>query len=104
MSRLTAEVLKAALPAAAYYPRVLPTMPPPKRSGWVDGGLCPFHVDRHRGNFRVNLDTGAYCCFACGAKGGDLLAFHQRQSGLSFPDSLRDLAQRFLFSDGVRHD
>lgn len=97
MGRLSAGVLKAALPPSAYYPRQLPTMPVTSRAGWVDGGLCPFHADRHRGNFRVHLTTGAYCCFACGARGGDLLDFHQRLTGLSFPDSLQDLAQRFLF-------
>ena len=100
MSRLTAAVLKAALPPARYYRRVLRTMPAPKGTDWVDGGLCPFHADRHRGNFRVHLASGAYVCFACGAKGGDLLAFHQALTGLSFQDSLRDLAERFVLSPG----
>lgn len=98
MPRLTATVLKAALPASLYYARMLRTMPESKRTGWIDGGLCPFHADRHRGNFRVHLPSGAYCCFACGAKGGDMLAFHQAHTGLSFQDSLRDLAERFLLS------
>jgi hypothetical protein len=101
MSRLTAPVLKAALPAAHYYNRVLRAMPATTRTGWVDGGLCPFHVDRHRGNFRVHLTTGAYCCFACGAKGGDILAFHQAHTGQSFQDSLRDVAERFLLRPGA---
>lgn len=104
MSRLSAEVLKAAIPASTYYSRVLPSMPPPKRLGWVDGGLCPFHADQHRGNFRVHLDVGAYCCFACGAKGGDILRFHQHHTGLSFPAAIQDLAQRFLFNGVARHD
>jgi hypothetical protein len=96
MRRLSADTLKAALSPAVYYPAVLPTMPAPRRGGWVDGGLCPFHDDTHTGSFRVNLDTGAYCCFACGAKGGDILAFHQRTRTLSFPECVADLAQRFL--------
>jgi hypothetical protein len=100
MSRLTAAVLKAALPASLYYARMLPDRPATPRTGWVDGGLCPFHADRHRGNFRLQLDTGAYCCFACGAKGGDILAFHQAYTGLSFQESLRDLAHRFLLTEG----
>jgi hypothetical protein len=104
MNRLGADTLKAALPAAVYYPRTLPTMPPPKRAGWVDGGLCPFHEDTHRGNFRVNLDTGAFCCFACGAKGGDLIAFHQRVRNLSFPDAVADLGRRFLTGGGWTDD
>ena len=100
MSRLSADVLKAALPASAYYRRALPTMPDARHAGWVDGGLCPFHDDRHRGNFRVNLDTGAFCCFSCGAKGGDILAFHQRRHGLDFQEVIRDLAEQFLFDGG----
>ena len=102
MYRLTASVLKAALPVSRYYARVLPTMPATTRTGWVDGGLCPFHADRHRGNFRVHLTTGAYCCFACGAKGGDILAFHQASTGQSFQDSLRDLAELFWLGGGDR--
>jgi hypothetical protein len=96
MHRLSPDVLKAAIPAAMYYPSQIPTMPETDRAGWVDGGLCPFHEDRHRGNFRVNRDTGAFCCFACESKGGDLIAFHQRLYGLSFPEALQDLAGRYL--------
>jgi hypothetical protein len=102
MSRLSADVLKAALPAATYYARALPGMPPPKRGGWVDGGLCPFHTDSHRGNFRVNLETGAYTCFACGTKGGDIIAFHREVNNLLFPEAINDLAQQFLFG-GLDH-
>lgn len=102
MSRLSADVLKAALPASTYYRRALPTMPRTRHEGWVDGGLCPFHDDRHRGNFRVNIDSGAFCCFSCGAKGGDILAFHQLRSGLDFQEVIRDLAEQFLFNGGIR--
>ena len=49
--------------------------------GWVDGGLCPFHDDSRSGNFRLNLDFGGYRCFACGAKGSDVIAFIQRRDG-----------------------
>lgn len=104
MSRLSADVLKAMLPASAYYLRALPTMPQTRHAGWVDGGLCPFHDDQHRGNFRVNLDSGAFCCFSCDAKGGDILAFHQRRHGLDFQETIRDLAERFLFSGDGHHE
>ncbi|WP_363169508.1 CHC2 zinc finger domain-containing protein [uncultured Lamprocystis sp.] len=100
MARLRADTLKAALPAARYYARVLPTLPPTQRGGWVDGGLCPFHSDAHKGNFRVNLDTGAYRCFSCDAKGGDIIDFHQQSRSLSFPDTITDLAREFLSGGG----
>lgn len=86
--------VKAAVRPAEFYRMELPTMPPPKRvDGWVDGGLCPFHEDRHRGNFRVNLTTGAFTCFACGAKGRDVLAFVQLRDALTFPESVRAVAE-----------
>jgi len=104
MAALRADTLKAALPAAVYYARMLPTMPPARRGGWNDGGLCPFHEDAHKGNFRVNLDTGAFVCFACGEKGGDIIAFHQRTRNLSFPDTIADLGRSFLASSGQYDD
>jgi hypothetical protein len=77
-----------------FYAHELPGMPAPKRStGWVDGGLCAFHDDRKRGSFRVNLTTGAYKCFSCDAKGGDIISFTMQQYGLSFRDALEHLAR-----------
>jgi putative DNA primase/helicase len=102
MSRLSASTVKAAVSPASYYRSELPDMPSPKpgRAGWVDGGLCPFHADTRRGNFRLNLQTGAYCCFACGAK-GDLIRFHMARHGLSLTEALNDLGRRYLL--GVAH-
>lgn len=92
MSR-DAAVLKASIPPAEFYRLENDRMPEPRReSGWVDGGLCPFHHDRHTGNFRVNLDTGAFVCFACGAKGPDVIAFLRMRDGLTFPDAVDALA------------
>jgi hypothetical protein len=96
MRRLSPDVLKAAVTAAAYYPSQLPAMPPARRRGWVDGGLCPFHDDRKTGNFRVNIDTGAFCCFSCGERGGDIIAFHRKLYGMDFPGALEDLANSYL--------
>jgi len=87
-----ADLLKAAIPPADFYRQELPTMPPPRRdSGWVSGGLCPFHDDRHTGNFRINLDTGAYLCFACDARGGDIIAFLRCRDDLTFSEALEAL-------------
>ncbi|WP_367027570.1 CHC2 zinc finger domain-containing protein [Methylococcus sp. ANG] len=71
-------------------------MPTPRReSAWVDGGLCPFHTDTRPGSFRVNLATGAFCCFACGSKGADVIAFTQQHYSLSFPDAVRKLSNEW---------
>jgi DNA primase len=52
--------------------------------------LCPFHQD-HKPSLRVNVETGSFRCMACGAKGGDVLAFHRMRHGLSFLQAARDL-------------
>jgi DNA primase len=63
-----------------------------KRNGWNDGGLCPFHSDNKPGSFRVNLITGAYKCFACGAAGGDVIAFVMALYAMQFAEALAKLA------------
>ena len=84
--------VKSYIPPADFYRSELATMPAPRGGGWREGGLCPFHADKHAGSFRVNLETGAFVCFACGTKGGDIIAFIQQRDGLSFPDATRRLA------------
>lgn len=80
---------------AEFYRAELSAMPPPRGSEWRDGGLCPFHDDKHIGSFRVNLETGAFVCFSCGSKGGDIIAFIQQRDGLSFPGALNKLANEW---------
>ena len=52
--------------------------------------VCPFHNDT-RPSLRVRLDTGGFRCMVCGAHGGDVLAYHQRITGLSFIRAAQDL-------------
>ncbi len=52
--------------------------------------LCQFHDDT-RPSLRVHMERGAFKCMTCGAKGGDLLAFHMRRHGLSFIDAAKAL-------------
>ena len=93
--------IRANIDPREFYRHELRAMPRDGRlsgSGWTDGGLCPFHNDRHKGNFRINLDSGAFVCFACGAKGQDVIAFVQERDGLTFLDALSTLADAW----GVR--
>ena len=64
-------------------------------------GLCPFHDDKHAGNFIVrpssipeNRHGNTYRCFVCDAKGGPVqfLMAHER---LSFPDAIRWLGKKY---------
>jgi DNA primase len=59
------------------------------RGAWRSA-LCPFHIDS-RPSLRINMGSGAFRCMACGAKGGDVLAFHRARHGLSFVQAARDL-------------
>ena len=56
---------------------------------WRDT-LCPFHNDT-KPSLRVFAETGAFRCMACGAHGGDVLAFHMLRHGLRFVEAARAL-------------
>lgn len=53
-------------------------------------GLCCFHADTNP-SLSVNIETGLYRCFACGAK-GDVFTFHQEATGVDFSTALKELA------------
>ncbi|MDO9206516.1 CHC2 zinc finger domain-containing protein [Methylotenera sp.] len=56
---------------------------------WRDA-ICPFHPDT-KPSLRVNIEKGAYRCMVCGARGGDVLAFHQHKHGLNFVEACKQL-------------
>lgn len=88
--KLNAEYIKNSLYPFDFYRHELPNAPL-KKHGWNDGGLCPFHSDNKPGSFRVNLTTGAFTCFACGTKGGDVIAFTMALHGLNFTEAMKQL-------------
>lgn len=59
------------------------------RGAWRDA-VCPFHADTTP-SLRVHAESGAYKCMACGAHGGDALAFHMQRHGLRFVEAARAL-------------
>ena len=63
-----------------------------KRSGSNLFGLCPFHGEK-TASFSVAPDKGIYYCFGC-HKGGGAINFMMEVEGLSYPDAVRNLAQR----------
>jgi DNA primase len=54
-------------------------------------GLCPFHNDQNP-SLSVNIETGLYHCFACGA-GGDIFKFYMLIKGVNFKTALTELAK-----------
>jgi DNA primase len=63
-----------------------------KRSGSNFTGLCPFHGEKTP-SFNVNPAREIFHCFGCGA-GGDIFRFVMQIEGISFPESIRKLAER----------
>ena len=64
-----------------------------KKSGKNFLGLCPFHSERTP-SFTVNEEKGIFHCFGCGA-GGNVFNFLMRTGQMSFPESVRTVAQRY---------
>lgn len=62
---------------------------------WKLAGLCPFHADRHSGSFYINGDNGAFRCFSCDARGGDIISFVQMKYEVTFKDAVVKLAEEW---------
>lgn len=80
---------RASLPSTYVYLNQIIKLPYKGNGSWVTA-VCPFHDDTSP-SLRINLEKGAFACMACGAKGGDVLAFHMQLRGLSFIKAARDL-------------
>jgi len=52
--------------------------------------LCPFHGDTNP-SMSVNIIKGAFKCFACGVKGGDVLSFYRQLRKINFIEAARQL-------------
>ncbi len=66
-----------------------------KRSGAAHRyiGLCPFHSEKTP-SFNVHGLNGYYKCFGCDAS-GDVFQFVQEIESLTFPETLKTLAERY---------
>lgn len=72
-----------------YFKQYLPDLKENGRSQAM--AKCLWHDDRNP-SLSVNLDSGLYHCFACGAS-GDLVNFHMTQNGMDFETALADLCR-----------
>jgi len=68
---------------ASYYSNQFPNLN--IKSEWVKV-LCPFHDD-HTPSLNINTAFGGYRCWACGAKGGDVLAFQMQRYSQTFKEA-----------------
>lgn len=63
-----------------------------RRKGGNYSGLCPFHHEKTP-SFMVSPAKGIYKCFGCG-KAGNAITFMKDYHGLSFVESVKELAKR----------
>src|SRR3990172_11480669 len=73
-----------------FYKSHIPTLKINGKSETV--GLCPFHDDHHP-SLSVNLSSGLYNCFSCGAK-GDVFSFYENLREVDFKTALHDIAEQ----------
>lgn len=64
-----------------------------KKSGKNWKGLCPFHSDKNP-SMIVSEEKGFYKCFVC-QEGGDALDFWIKQTGQSFIEVVKELAEMY---------
>jgi DNA primase len=62
------------------------------RKGRSFGGLCPFHKEKTP-SFTVSQERGFFYCFGC-KESGSAVDFMMKLHGLTFPEAVRDLAER----------
>jgi DNA primase len=67
-----------------------------KKAGQSHMGLCPFHSEKAP-SFTVSQAKQMFHCFGC-KKGGDLFAFWMSYHQVSFPEAVRDLAEKYHFT------
>ena len=67
-----------------------------KKSGRNYIGLCPFHSEKTP-SFTVSPEKQIFHCFGCG-KGGNVFTFLMNQSGFTFPEAVRTLANQYGLS------
>ncbi len=73
---------------ASYYEAQGLHLKGPARAKWKTTA-CQFHGGSD--SMRINTETGGFCCMACDAKGGDVLAYHIQATGKDFASAAREL-------------
>ena len=64
------------------------------QSGGQYTGLCPFADHNEKTpSFSVSSDKQVYHCFGC-SRGGDIFTYFREQKGMSFPDTVKYLAEK----------
>src|SRR5438132_13334749 len=75
-------------PARAFYERELGRLGRPNSKGW-SSTRCPFHGSKSGKSLSVNVQTGAFHCFGCDSRGGDLIDCLRKLHGYSFKSAAK---------------
>jgi DNA primase len=95
MKKIGINEVKLKISPSRFYKRELNISMDQKNRVWTIGGRCPFHSDKRAGSFFINQKSGAFKCFSCGAKGGDIISFICDRYTLSIPQALERLNNDF---------
>lgn len=85
----------------SFYTLHLGTLPKPNDQAEVSV-ICPFHVDKDP-SLSINLKTGLYHCFGCGAK-GDVFKFYQEKENIPFAIAIKRMADDLHISKAKSGD
>ena len=79
--RIDTGAIKSRVNAARFYSHHTGS-PIPDREGW-HSTRCPFHEDNSP-SLRVSIPNGGFFCHGCGARGGDVIDFFMKLTGMPF--------------------
>jgi 5S rRNA maturation endonuclease (ribonuclease M5) len=51
------------------------------------GILCPFHSDKHKGSFSINIVTGKFNCYSCKTGGKSIITFVAKYLNISYKEA-----------------
>jgi len=86
------EAIKQAIDPAAFFERELGVL---NGCGPWRRARCCFHRPDRRPSLSVNVTSGAFRCFACGASGGDVIAFAMRLYEQTLPETIDRLGREW---------
>ena len=90
---MTSDTFKESLKQQADIVRIVGDYVKLKKAGAQNySGLCPFHNEKTP-SFSVHATRQFYHCFGCGAS-GDVFSFVQKVENISFPETVRLIAQK----------
>jgi hypothetical protein len=100
MPKISEDIIRA-IEDAAKIEEVVGDFVTLRRAGVNMTGICPFHDDKHDGNFIVRPSRisekshgNTYRCFVCDAKGGPV-QFLMNAEKMLFPDAIRWLGKKY---------